>query len=117
MYRGREEIRAFYQYRLNRGPRIAVHSVSNFRVEIVSEAEAVCTWYLALYAADGVPVLPTHPPIQISLMTDRCVLDDLGVWRVAHRKFEPWFEGGTPVTNPALERSSPKNAGSVQDKP
>ncbi len=117
VYRGREQIRAFYQYRLGRGARVAVHGVSNFRIEVVGAAEAVCTWYLFLYAADGVPVLPTHPPIQVSLMTDRCVGDERGRWRVAHRTFEPWFAGGTPVTNPALEESKTKSSGADKDNP
>ena len=30
-YRGREKIDAFYRYRLGRGPRVAMHVVSNFR--------------------------------------------------------------------------------------
>lgn len=53
-------------------------------------------------AADGHPVLPTHPPIQLSLMTDHCVRDGDGRWLYTHRKFEPWFAGGTPATNPKL---------------
>ena len=101
-YQGREQIRAFYQYRLDRGARVAVHSVSNFRVEIDGPSAATCTWYRVLYAADGTPVLPTHPPIQIALMTDRMVRDEAGAWLVAHRRFQPWFEGGTPTTNPAF---------------
>lgn len=106
-YRDREQIRAFYQYRVNRGPRIAVHSVTNFRIETIEPAEIICTWYLFLYAADGEPVLPTHPPIQISFMKDRYVRDEQGRWLVAHRRFEPWFEGGTPTTSPILEPSGP----------
>ena len=101
-YHGREQIRAFYEYRLGRGPRVAVHSVSNFRVEIGGPGEATCAWYLFLYAADGAPVLPTHPPIQVSLMTDRMVQDGSGAWLVSRRTFQPWFEGGTPTTNPVL---------------
>ena len=104
-YRGRDQIRAFYQYRIDRGPRVAVHSVSNFRVDIGGPAEVTCTYYLSLYAADGVPVLPTHPPIELDFMTDRMVQDAEGGWLVAHRKFQCWFQGGTPVTNPVLAPS------------
>src|SRR6188474_333500 len=53
-YAGREKIRAFYKWREDRG-------------------EATSHWFLMLYAADGKPVLPTHPPIQIAYMTDRLV--------------------------------------------
>jgi hypothetical protein len=55
-----------------------------------------------LYAADGERVLPTHPPITISLATDRYVLRD-GTWLCTYRRFEHLFEGDTPVTNPNLD--------------
>ena len=115
-HRGREQIRAFYQFRVSRGARIAVHSVSNFRVEITGPEEATCTWYLFLYAADGTPVLPTHPPIQIAFMTDRMVRDGDGGWLVGHRKFQPWFEGGTPITDPAPRRSGPVQRAAAPDR-
>jgi len=101
-YQGREKIRQFYEWRVKRGKRLAVHAVSNFRVAFESDTRAISTWYMLLYAADGVPVLPTHPPIQIALVTDICVRDAAGEWRYAHRKFEAWFQGGTPPTNPKL---------------
>jgi hypothetical protein len=101
-YQGRDKIRQFYEWRQKRGSRLAVHAVSNFRVDFESESRATSTWYLLLYAADGVPVLPTHPPIQIALVTDTCVRDSEGAWRYAYRKFEAWFQGGTPPTNPKL---------------
>jgi len=56
-----------------------------------------------LYAADGKPILPTHPPIQIAYMTDHCVRDSDGNWLLTHRKFDNWFEGGIPSTNPNLD--------------
>ena len=40
-------------------------------------------------------------------MTDRMVRDVAGGWLVAHRTFEPWFEGGTPTTNPVLGPTGP----------
>ena len=101
-YQGREKIRQFYEWRVKRGKRLAVHAVSNFRVAFESDTRATSTWYMLLYAADGVPVLPTHPPIQIALVTDTCVRDSAGTWRYAYRKFEAWFQGGTPPTNPKL---------------
>jgi hypothetical protein len=54
-----------------------------------------------LYAADGKPVLPSQPPIQIAYMTDRMVRTTDG-WLVAHRTFSNWFAGGIPTTNPKL---------------
>jgi len=97
-YRGREKIREFYAYRIGRGPRIAAHTFSNFRAEVISATEAKTTWYLLLYAHDGEPVLPSAPPILIALASDHCVRDDDGKWRYKHRKFEAWFKGGVETT-------------------
>jgi hypothetical protein len=102
-YRGREKIRQFYEWRVKRGKRLAVHAVNNFRVAFESDTRATSTWYMLLYAADGAPVLPTHPPIQIALVTDTCVRNAEGRWLYAHRKFEALFQGGTPPTNPKLD--------------
>lgn len=104
-YEGREKIRAFYKWREDRGARTVVHSVQNFQAMFDDGPDkALCHWVLMLYAADGKPVLPTHPPIQIAYMTDRLVNTPQG-WKVTYRRFEPWFEGGTPPTNPVLGNS------------
>ena len=101
-YEGREKIRAFYKWREDRGDRTVVHSVQNFRAEFDGGPDkALCHWFMMLYAADGKPVLPTHPPIQIAYMTDRLVKTGEG-WKVAWRKFDIWFEGGAAATNPKL---------------
>lgn len=98
IYRGREKIRQFYEYRISRGARVAAHTVTNFRALPVSETEATTTWYLVLYANDGEPILPSAPPIQIALATDHCIKCEDGRWRYRHRKFETWFKGGVPTT-------------------
>ena len=46
-------------------------------------------------------VLPSHPPITISLATDKYRRVD-GRWLCTYRRFEHWFEGDTPITNPKL---------------
>ncbi len=102
-YSGREGVREFYRWREGRGARVAVHAINNFRIEEVDDREVVSTWYLSLYAGDGEPPLPTHAPIQISLMQDRYIREG-DRWLVAHRLFKPLFEGGTAPTNPALGR-------------
>ena len=101
-YVGREKIRQFYKWREDRGARTVVHSVINFQAWLDVPGKATAHWFLMLYAADGKPVLPTHPPIQIAYMTDRLVQRD-GGWLLTYRKFETWFEGGTPTTNPNLD--------------
>lgn len=102
-YKGRDKIRQFYKWREDRGTRTVVHAVVNFQVLPKGEDRATCHWFLMLYAADGSPPLPTHPPIQIAYMTDRMLLDRDEGWLVESRTFENWFEGGTPATNPTLD--------------
>ena len=102
-YRGKAKISEFYQWRIDRGPRVAVHAFTNFRVVFHDADHATSTWYLLLFAHDGKPVLPTAPPNQIALMTDTCVRGADGVWRYSHRKFDSMFEGGAPTTNPILD--------------
>lgn len=109
-YHGRAKIQEFYQWRLDRGPRVAVHAFTNFRAVFEDDTHATSTWYLHLYALDGKPVLPTAPPIQIALMTDKCVRGSDGIWRYAHRKFGSLFEGGAPTTNPILDGATKETA-------
>lgn len=102
-YKGREKIKAFYDWRKARGARTVVHAVSNFKaMPGETPDQALCHWFLMLYAADGEPVLPTHPPIQIAYMTDRLVLTADQGWKLSSRRFDIWFEGGTAATNPNL---------------
>ncbi len=103
-YEGREQIRAFYKWRQDRGERTVVHSVHNFEAHFDGPDKAVSHWFLMLYGADGKPVLPTHPPIQIAYITDHLVRDPEQGWLLTYRKFDTWFEGGTPTTNPILDK-------------
>ncbi len=99
-YAGRKEIAAFYQYRIDRGvARVAVHAVTNFRVAFEGRERALSTWYLLSYAADGEPVLPTHPPIVIALVSDVHERQPGGSWLCARRTFEVLFAGGAKPTN------------------
>ena len=104
-YRGREIIDQFYAHRRAQGPRVAAHTVTNFRALVQSPTRATTTWYLILYAHDGAPVLPSEPPIQIAVATDTCVKDTDGLWRYAHRKFETWFKGGVPTSRMEIPAS------------
>lgn len=101
-YEGVAKIQQFYDWRVAQGPRLAVHGFSNFRAWFTGEDSAEATNYLYLYAANGVKPLPTHPPITISLATDkyRKVGDR---WLCTYRRFEHLFEGDTPITNPNLD--------------
>jgi hypothetical protein len=101
-YAGRAKIQEFYAWRVSQGARLAVHAVNNFRVESAAAGLAKATWYLLLYAANGEPVLPTHPPITISLVTDDYVSGPDGNWLCKRRLFRTLFQGGTPAHNPKL---------------
>ena len=100
-YEGRAKIQQFYDWRVAQGPRLAVHSFTNFRAWFTGEDTAEASNYLFLYAANGVKILPTHAPITISMATDKYVRVD-GRWLCTYRRFEHWFEGGAPITNPKL---------------
>ena len=101
-YSGRAKIEEFYAWRVAQGARLAVHAVNNFRVERADDTSARATWYLLLYAANGEPVLPTHPPITISLVTDDYVRGADGRWLCRRRAFKTLFQGGAPAHNPKL---------------
>ena len=101
-YIGVKKIQQFYDWRREQGPRLSVHSFTNFRARFTGPDSAEATNFLFLYAANGVKVLPTHPPITISLATDRYVLRD-GSWLCTYRRFEHLFESDTPITNPKLD--------------
>ena len=100
-YVGVAKIQQFYDWRVAQGPRLSVHSFTNFRARFTGHDTAEATNFLLLYAANGVKPLPTHPPITISLATDRYLLRD-GRWLCTYRRFEHLFEGGAPITNPDL---------------
>lgn len=102
-YLGRAKIQQFYDWRVKQGPRLSVHSFTNFRAWFTGPDTAEATNYLCLYAANGVRILPTHPPISISLATDRYKRSADGRWLCTYRRFEHWFEGGAPITNPKLD--------------
>ena len=102
-YKGREQVRAFYKWREDRGARTVVHSVANFQARLDAPGKATCHWFLFLYGADGVPPLPSKPPIQIAYMTDKLTQDPNEGWLLDSRKFESWFLGDTPTTNPVLD--------------
>jgi len=102
-YLGRAKIQQFYDWRVNQGPRLSVHSFTNLRAWFTGPDTAEATNFLFLYAANGVRILPTHPPITISLATDRYWRSPEGRWLCTYRRFEHLFEGGAPITNPVLD--------------
>jgi hypothetical protein len=101
-YYGVDKIQQFYDWRREQGARLSVHSFTNFRAWFTGDDSVEATNFLFLYAANGAKVLPSQPPITISLATDRYVRRD-GRWLCIYRRFEHLFEGETPITNPNLD--------------
>jgi hypothetical protein len=103
-YEGAAKIQQFYDWRAAQGPRLAVHCFTNFRAWYTGPDSVEATNYLFLYAANGVKPLLTHPPITISLATDKYIRSAGNRrWLCTYRRFEHWFEGDTPITNPVLD--------------
>jgi len=90
---GQEQIREVYAGRSKRGPRTARHLVSN--PIFVSEGDVIVVRYqLTLYAADGMPPLPTALPLGVIDVTDRVALVD-GVRFLASRHLVNVFKSAT----------------------
>jgi len=99
-FTGRAEIQGFFDWRQTRGDRLALHVVANLKTTVEDATSASSTWYLLLYAADGVAPQSSKPPEQIAGIEDRWSRGDGGVWLCAHRKFKVLFEGGGALAGP-----------------
>lgn len=99
-FKGRAEIQGFFDWRLTRGDRLALHVVTNLKTEVESETQASSKWCLLLFAADGKPPQPSKPPEQIAAIEDRWARSAGGSWLCAHRKFHLLFEGGGALGGP-----------------
>lgn len=106
VFKGRAEIQGFFDWRLSRGDRLALHVVANLKVTVESETAASATWYLLLYAADGRPVQPSQPAQQIAGIEDRWSRGADGQWRCAFRKFKVLFTGENALAGPPAKPAS-----------
>ncbi|NWG23866.1 MAG: nuclear transport factor 2 family protein [Pseudorhodoplanes sp.] len=97
---GREAIAGFYRWRESRGDRTARHVVTNFRLLSHTGDAATFACIMLLYAADGLPVLPSLPAIMIADAVGACRRDAEGRWRFASHRLIPVFESGAPATLP-----------------
>ena len=95
---GRAEIQEFYRSRRDRGARVALHLISNLRVNVHNTADASAEWVLSLHAADGEPILPSKPAIMIADVADVLVRCGDGRWRYRSRVIRPLFRDDTPTT-------------------
>lgn len=102
-FEGREGVRAFYTWREEHGGRVVFHSVQNFRAVFDGSPDrALAHWVMVLWGGDGVPILPTNPPILIDQITEHWVLTDDG-WKIANRSSNVLFQGGQMLPPPELD--------------
>lgn len=101
---GRDEVRGFYEWRKARGARTARHIASNLWLDATDFSAPVLRGILFLYAADGLPVLPSVPAILVADCETTFVETDASTWLVRARVLSPVFAGGTAPTLPSIAR-------------
>ncbi|MGB3067776.1 MAG: nuclear transport factor 2 family protein [Ottowia sp.] len=97
-YRGRTAIHEFYNRRQQRGPRLSLHVVQNFRIDLLAADRVHCEYIMSLYAADGEPVLPSRPAIMIAIADEVVRQQPDGSWLYESRRLKPLFRDDTPTT-------------------
>ena len=96
-----DAVRTFYGWRESRGARQARHVISNLRVRMSTPDAADVDCIMCLYAADGVPVLESKPPILIADVSAKCIRDTGGNWYFQSHLLKPVFAGGASITVPS----------------
>ena len=95
IFRGRDQIKGFYDARKSRGSRAARHVFSNLHLTMERPDRASGTTILTLYACDGEPPYPAQA-ILIADYDDVYVRDEAGRWRYESRVIVPAF-GAVPM--------------------
>jgi ketosteroid isomerase-like protein len=97
---GRAAVADYYGYRASRGARLVRHVLTNLRARLQPDGEATVQGVLTVYAADGVPVLPSAPPILVADNSATFVRGADGAWRMRLHTIEALFRGGVEVLVP-----------------
>jgi hypothetical protein len=97
-YRGRDAVHAFYNRREQRGARLSLHVVQNFRIVPLADDRVRCEYIMSLFAADGAPVLPSRPAIMIAIAEEVVRRQPDGSWLYESRRLKPLFRDETPTT-------------------
>jgi len=100
---GRDEIEAFYAWRVSRGARTVRHIIDNLAVEPVTETAARVRYVMTIWGRDGEGVLPVNGPNAISQVEEEHELHG-GRWLIRSRWVRGLFKGDAPTTiMPAAE--------------
>lgn len=102
-YAGRQQIKAFYDWRVSRGARVARHLVNNPIVTIEGPDRATIKYIMTIYAVDGTPVLSVNGPNSISEVVEVLVRDPQGNWKIRSKTFTALFKGQEPTTTMPAE--------------
>jgi hypothetical protein len=91
---GLDRIRAFYAWRMGRGPTTTRHVISNLHVVSADERGARLIAVLSLFRANGrPPIHATRPPCLVADITGDCVRGEDGKWRYRSHVVRPVFVG------------------------
>lgn len=97
---GHASIKAYYDFRDARGDRLVRHVATNLRVRVQAPDQATLDGVLSVYAADGVPILPSAPPIMVADTECEFVRGTDGKWRFRLHRIIALFTGGVAVLVP-----------------
>lgn len=97
---GRAAVHDYYAYRAARGQRLVRHVLTNLRARVQSPQQASVQGILTVHAADGVPVLPSAPPILVADNHASFVRGADAAWRMREHRIVALFRGGVPVLVP-----------------
>ena len=79
---------------------VKLHDIPNTVAKAVEALAPLEPAVLTVHAADGVPVLPTAPPILVADNHAVFVREADGAWRMAENTITALFRGGVPVLVP-----------------
>lgn len=100
---GRDEIEAFYSWRVGRGARTVRHIIDNLKVDLLPDGTAAIRYVMTIFGQDGEGVLPVTGPNAISQVEEIHEPRD-GTWLIRSRWVRGLFKGDTPTTvMPAAE--------------
>lgn len=88
---GPDAVAQYYAYRASRGARLVRHVLTNLRAHKDSKKVRV-QGVLTVYAADGVPVLPSMAPILVADNEATFMPCDDGVWRMSEHRIIALFQ-------------------------